>query len=118
MKYSPDQITWYDDVYDVFDVLALYDSLSVGVKYYKGVEITPKASAYFNVEDFLNRFDEIFFDECGHVVEDASIIDSLSERQVKEFELLIKTWLDDNCVVPIFLVKDIQECFVTEADLE
>lgn len=118
MKYSPDQINWYDDVYDVFDVLALYDSLSVGVKYYKGVEITPKASAYVNVNDILNRLDETFFDECGDIAEDVSIILSLSDRQIKEFELLVKTWLDDNCVVPIFLVKDIQECFVTEADLE
>lgn len=117
MKYSADQDTWHGELGDVLYELEEAGELAVGAKYYKGATIVPKLSYFFRVDDFLDRLDEALFDEYGHIGDDLSLWNVLDPKAIRSLDVFVKEWLDEHCVLPIFLVGNIEECFVTEEDL-
>lgn len=117
MKYSADQNTWHDELGDVLCELEQDGELAVGAKYYKGAAVVPKLSHLFCVDDFLYRLDEVLFDEYGHLSDALSLWDELDPKAIRSLDVFVKAWLDEHCVLPIFLVESVEECFVTEEDL-
>lgn len=111
MKYSADQDTWHDELCDVLYELEEAGELAVGARYYKGAAVVPKLSYFFNVDQFLDRLDEALCDAYGDVNDDLSLWNDLDPEAVKSLDAFVKTWLDENCILPIFFSKKHRRVF-------
>lgn len=119
-----DIITYYSSNEDEFgnaeewDVVQdmIGDLCEVGSEYYSAKFKPLKSSDIINVDDILERFDEVFYDICAL---DVAPFNELSEDSVNELKTLLVNWMDKNVDISKFYdyVGPTETHYITEEQM-
>lgn len=107
-----------DELSFIFNYLDCFENpeVMVGNVYWKAQYEIAKHSDFISVENLIEDMQVAAFDSHGEWSED--YLSGLDNFKLKELEVLITNWFDNNVNINFFSVKNAVECEITKEHIE
>lgn len=98
------------------DLLDCNDHLEAGDVVWVGKACKPSVSHLISVDRFIDDMKDSAYDVAGEYAEDFA--NDVSAEAIKELEDYLRDWVEKNCAITFYTVKEVKEYVLTEEDFK